>query len=69
MAKCVGSVSYCERMSTNQALELRDLKLPLQVLKCCHTVGRLQCRVYSAGDNNAAASKVTKASLKIKGVP
>lgn len=37
MAKCVGSVSYCalyELISTNQALEFREMKFPFE--KCCH---------------------------------
>lgn len=39
MAKCVGSVSYsapCALFSINQALEFRDLKLPLKIEKCYH---------------------------------
>lgn len=73
MAKCVGSVSYCapyELISTNQALEFRDLKrLPLKVQKCCQVLTEFQrCCVDSAADTTQQLARLQKHLKKIKGV-
>lgn len=65
MAKCVGSVSYCapyELISTNQALEFRDLKrLPLKVQKCCQVLTEFQrCCVDSAADTTQQLARLQK---------
>lgn len=71
MAKCVGSVSYCapyELISTDQALEFRDLKeLPLKVQKCCQVSTESQrCRVDSAADTTQQLARLQKHLKKSK---
>lgn len=64
MAKCVGSDSYCapyELIFTNQALQFRDLKLPLQAQKFCQVSTEFQqCCVYSAADTMQQLARLQK---------